>query len=46
MMVQEQMTHGLAIGEGLVFSLVGEDLNSVYIEQGGQGSALDVTSVA
>lgn len=31
MMVQEQMTHGPATGDGLVFSFVGEDMGSVRL---------------
>lgn len=31
MMAQEQMTHGPATGEGLVFSFVGENMGSVCV---------------
>lgn len=31
MMVQEQMTHGPATGDGHVFSFVGEDMGSVCL---------------
>lgn len=46
MMVQEQMTHGPATGDGLVFSFVGEDMHPVCVLSGELTWALSIASAA